>query len=150
MLTQEEANILISSLKQLLNEKTFITFPEAGGKLLLKCKDGNNNNYIIDVQRGRIKPSKGTYQTRYNKSTIIIRVDIDGPPHDNPDGEEVPCPHIHVYREGYEDKWAFPLDREIITDPQDLIQVLIDYFTYNNISNRHEISIQGGNLLDGG
>ena len=150
MLTKEEANILISSLKHLLYEKNVLVFPEPGEKMLLNCKDGNNNNYIIDVSRGRIKPSKGTYQTRHNKSTILIRVDIDGPPHDNPDGKEIPCPHIHIYREGFEDKWALPLHREISTNPQDLIQVLIDYFSYNNICNRNEIHIQGGNLLDGG
>ncbi len=66
-----------------------------------------------------------------------------------PDGEEVPCPHIHIFREGYDDKWAYPLEREISTDPGDLVQILIDYFEYNNISNRNEINIQG-NLRDGG
>jgi hypothetical protein len=66
----------------------------------------------------------------------------------NSDGEEIACPHIHIYREHYEDKWAIPLDKVIVTNETDLVQVLIDFFTYNNISNRHEISIQGGGLVD--
>lgn len=117
--------------------------------MVLECKDGNNNNYIIDVARGRQKPKKATFQTRHNKTTILLRVDIEGPPHDNPDGEEIPCPHIHIYREGYDDKWAIHLDKEIKTNTSDLIQVLIDFFTYNNINNRQVINIQGGDLLDG-
>lgn len=109
---------------------------------MLECKDGKNNKYAIDIVRGRQKPSKATYQTRYNKATVLIRVDIDGPPHDNPDGEEIPCPHIHIYREGFEDKWAYPLGKEMATNPEDLIQVLIDFLAYTNISNMHEINIQ--------
>ncbi|ETI69814.1 DUF6978 family protein [Neobacillus vireti] len=149
MLSQYEADQLISSLKQLLVKKNLINFPKPGEKMVLQCKDGNNNNYIIDVARGRQKPQKATYQTRHHKSTILLRVDIEGPPHDNPDGEEIPCPHIHIYREGFDDKWAFPLEQEITTNTEDLIQVLIDYFSYNHISNRHELIIQGGDLLDG-
>lgn len=149
MLTQSEADSLITSLKTLLLKKKIINFPNPGESLLLECKDGNNNKYLIDVTRGRRKPTKGTFQTRYNKSTILLRVDIDGPPHDNPDGQEVECPHIHIYTEGFDDKWAYPLDQKLKTNPDDLIEVLIDFFTYNNISNRHEIHIQGGGLLDG-
>jgi hypothetical protein len=109
MLTQVEADSLIASLKKLLLSKKLYKFPDPGGKSSLECKDGNNNRYIIDVARGRIKFNKVTYQTRYNKSLILIRVDIDGPPHDNPNGEEIPCPHIHIYREGYDDKWLILL-----------------------------------------
>ncbi|MCM3196279.1 DUF6978 family protein [Priestia megaterium] len=148
MLTQEEAEIFINSLKTLLGNPD-IKFPEAGKKLILECKDGNNNKYAIDVTRGRIKPSKGTYQTRHNKATILLRVDIDGPPHVNPNGDEIPCPHIHIYREGFDDKWAYPLGDKIRTDSTDLIQVLLDFLAYNNISNRHELTIQGGGLIDG-
>jgi hypothetical protein len=55
-----------------------------------------------------------------------------------------------IYREGFEDIRAFPLEQEITTNTKDLIQVLIDFFTYNHISNRHELIIQGGDdLLDG-
>ncbi|MFW9280162.1 DUF6978 family protein [Glaesserella parasuis] len=26
----------------------------------------------------------------------MVRLDIEGPPHRNPDGEEIICPHIHL------------------------------------------------------
>ncbi len=45
-----------------------------------------------------------------------MRLDLDGPPHRNPDGVEVPCPHLHVYREGFGDKWAMPAPAELVQD----------------------------------
>jgi hypothetical protein len=55
MLSQQEANQLISSLKQLLVKKNLISFPNPDEKMVLECKDGNNNNYIINAARGRQK-----------------------------------------------------------------------------------------------
>ena len=68
---------------------------------------------MLDVTRAQIKLTKATYQTRARAAIILMRLDLDGPPHRNPDGEEIPCPHLHLYREGYGDKWAIPapLDR---------------------------------------
>ncbi len=149
MLSQAEADVLISSLKKLTNSEHIVEFPQPGKKLLLECEDGNNNKYTIDVNRGRLKPQKSTYQTRHNKSTILLRVDIEGPPHVNPNGEEIPCPHIHIYKEGYDDKWAYPLQTEINTNTLDLIQVLIDFLDYNNVKNRKKLNILGGDLIDG-
>ena len=42
-----------------------------------------------------------------------MRLDLDGPPHRNPDEAEIPCPHLHIYSEGFGDKWAMaaPADR---------------------------------------
>ena len=33
---------------------------------------------------------------------------LAGRQHRNPDDAEVPAPHLHIYREGYGDKWAVP------------------------------------------
>jgi hypothetical protein len=69
---------------------------------------------------------------RYEVIEILIRVDIDGPPHENPDGTEVLCPHIHLYREGYGDKWAQPLP-PAFADPTDLAVMLRDYLRFCNV-----------------
>jgi hypothetical protein len=44
---------------------------------------------------------------------------------------------------------AYPLDQHFKTNSNDLIHVLIDFFTYNNVSNTHDFTLQGGDLLDG-
>lgn len=38
-----------------------------------------------------------------------MRLDIDGRPHTNPEGTAVGRSHLHVYREGFEERWAIPL-----------------------------------------
>lgn len=76
-----------------------------------------------------------------------MRVDIDGPDHTNPDGEIVPCPHIHIYREGYEDRWAYALDKHIKTSSLDLIEVLQGFLRYNNVINVPDIYMQEGGLV---
>jgi len=63
---------------------------------------------------------------------ILLRLDVDGPPHQNPDGEEMPSPHLHVYREGYGDKWAVPVPAEF-TDTSDLVCTLRDFMKYCNV-----------------
>ncbi|WFA22495.1 hypothetical protein ERY13_07550 [Paenibacillus mucilaginosus] len=105
-------------------------------RLDVESKIYKDENFVININRkGKLKPTKCTYLTLYNKSTILLRLDIDGPAHMNPDGNVIPCPHIHIYREGFDDKWAFPLENEIKTDTSDLLSVLIDFLEYNNIEN---------------
>jgi hypothetical protein len=77
-------------------------------------------NFVLDVTRAQIKLTKATYQNRARAVIILMRLDLDGPPHRNPDGEEIPCPHLHIYREGYGDKWAIPAPLATYTNTQDL------------------------------
>ncbi|WP_342436697.1 hypothetical protein NSS79_25695 [Paenibacillus sp. FSL L8-0436] len=135
MLTQQEADILLGLLKKL--KKRYITFPSLGNELKLDVDSLNGDeNFTINVNRkGKLKPNKCTYLTICHRSTILLRVDIEGPPHRNPDGLLIPCPHIHIYQEGFDDKWAFPLEQEIDADSNDLVDVLIKFLSYNNIQN---------------
>ncbi len=68
----------------------------------------------------------------------MFRIDIGGPPHQNPNGIDVPCPHIHVYKyDGtpHIENWAFPLEDKLPTCSDDLVQVFIDLLLYNNVEN---------------
>ncbi|MEX1123117.1 MAG: hypothetical protein WED82_13325 [Balneolales bacterium] len=134
MLTNDEAEHLLEALKELKSDRT-IDFPEAGGNLQLEASTTVNGkeHFLIDVNRkGSIKIKKATYQTRYLKYIPLLRLDINGPSHTNPDLEEIPCPHIHIYREGHDDKWAYPLPKNF-SNPDDLIQTLKEFLMYNNI-----------------
>ncbi len=131
MLTQAEVDRLLSLVKVLVDRGP-IDFPQAGTtkQLEVKSKDGREA-FIIDVNRkGKIKVSKCTYQERYQNIEILLRLDIDGPPHENPDGTEMPCPHLHIYREGFADKWAHPLPRGEFTDTSDLVKTLKEFLRY--------------------
>ena len=50
--------------------------------------------------------TQATYPNRARQTVVLKRLDLDGPTHTNPDGEELPCPHVHVYRDGFGTKWA--------------------------------------------
>ena len=88
----------------------------------------------MDVQRkGRIVVAKATYQTRAHGAIVLVRLDIGGAPHRNPDDELVPCPHLHQYREGYGDKWATQLPISGLSNTADLFQALQDFMAWCNI-----------------
>jgi len=53
-----------------------------------------------------------------------MRLDLDGPVDRNPDGEEILCPHLHIYREGFGDKWAVPAPADVYPNPSDLVSTL--------------------------
>lgn len=135
MITDIEAERLLRLLKELVVNRP-IAFPPLKAFVTLEAvAPGTNEQFQIDIVRKTLHVRKCTYQTRHKKSVPLLRVDIGGPPHTNPDGVEIPCPHIHVYKENYEDKWAYPLHMHMNTDPDDLVQVLIDFLEYNNVTN---------------
>ena len=75
---------------------------------------------MLDIARGRINLKKATYQNRARRVVILARLDLGGPPHENPDGEEISFPHLHTYRAGYADKWAVPAPTTLLPRTEDL------------------------------
>lgn len=41
--------------------------------------------------------------------------------------------HLHLFREGYEDKWAYPLDSAEFTNPSDIQQTFREFCGYCHI-----------------
>lgn len=144
LLTQQEAETLIETLKSIKDTNTTFAFPIPGDykKLELSSMDGKYT-FIVDVNRkGSINLSKKcTYQGRYQKDTILLRLDIGGPDHTNPDGETICGSHLHVYKEGFGDKVAIALPPEI-TGSDDLFQTLIDFLIYFKTDNAKQLEIE--------
>ena len=102
-ITQAEADALIEMEKRFVEEEDW-TFPDAGERIALALTSlDKRENFILDVTRAQIKLTKATYQNRARQAIILMRLDLDGPPHRNPDGSEIPCPHLHTYPEGFGD-----------------------------------------------
>ena len=105
-ITQEEADSLIAMEKRFVDDRDW-TFPSAGErKALVLTSLDKRENFTLDVTRAQIKLTKATYQNRARQVIVLMRLDLGGPPHRNPDGTEIDCPHLHTYREGFGDKWA--------------------------------------------
>lgn len=99
----------------------------------LQSVDGREQ-FFLDLSRGRIDLRKVKMQNRGRQVVVLVRLDLGGPPHRNPDGEEIGTPHIHVYREGYGDKSAFPVPGNRFRALADVWKTLEDFFGYCNVT----------------
>lgn len=133
-LTQLDADALIALEKVRVDDRTY-DYPDAGGKLTLGLTSRDNREaFILDITRGRIDLAKGTYQNRAKQVIPLVRLDFGGPPHTNPDGEVIQTPHIHVYREGFGDKWAAPLPSDRFANTTDPWELLQSFYAYCSIA----------------
>ena len=89
---------------------------------------------MLDVTRAQIKLTKATYQNRARQAIILMRLDLDGSPHRNPDGVEIPSPHLHIYREGFGDKWAITVPVDRYPNTQDLFSTCEAFLEHCNIT----------------
>ena len=105
MLTQAEADGLLAMSKRFVSPPTVSLAPGVDDSYELASEDGKER-FLLDVWRGVIRVSKLKYQNRAKKIVVLARLDIDGSPHTNPDGAQLGGTHLHLYREGYEDRWA--------------------------------------------
>ncbi len=107
-ITNEEFKELLKMAKRFADST--VTMPSNRGKATFKLVGKNHREkFYLDINRsGIIELSKFTLQNRYI-ITPLVRLDIDSGPHMNPDGKRVSRNHIHIYREGYGDSWAYEL-----------------------------------------
>ena len=133
-LTQAEADSLLAMEKHRVDDKVWSP-PHRGGSVTvpLLSVDGRES-FLLDLRRGRIKLAKCTYQNRARQVFILARLDVGGAPHRNPDDEVIQCPHLHVYREGYNDRWAIPVPQDRFPNPDDAPQTLQDFMNYCNVT----------------
>ena len=128
-LIQAEADALLAMEKKRVNDIPH-PFGSMAGKIEipLQSADGREQ-FLLDINRGRINLLKGTYQNRAKQTVILARLDFGGAPHRNPDGVEIPCPHLHQYREGFGDKWAqsLPNDFGPADDFWNLLQRFLEF-----------------------
>ena len=93
-----------------------------------KTKD----TFILDFYRGQIELLKYTYNKRYRQTIVLLRYDSMGR-HTNPDGVNFDGPHVHIYKEGFDDKFAYPTEHIGINLTDDIDIVLNKFLYYCNI-----------------
>lgn len=134
-LTQSEADKLFEMPKYHEGIDQY-DFPSLGGSLRIELfSNDRHEEFSLDITRGRVALSKNTFQNRGRRVVILARIDIGGPPHRNPDGVEITCPHLHLFKEGYGDKWAIPLP-DIFSDIDDPYDILDKFMDYCNVADK--------------
>lgn len=131
-LSQTEADELIAMPKIRITDEIRY-FPGRGGALNVPLlSDDRKEEFFLTIRRGRIDLNRGAYQNISRETVILLRAELNGPPHRNPNDEEIPCPHIHIYKEGYGTRWAYPFPDDF-SNPTDLWSTLHDFIRYCNI-----------------
>jgi hypothetical protein len=145
-ITQQEADFFFEMEKFPEDEKLH-QFPNSGEKLILSFTSADKREFFLfDIYRGSIRITKISYQNRVRKAYILRRLDIDGVLHLNPEVENVPLlilesyngkeiqpPHMHLYIEGFGERWAVPADILMKVDGKDIYEIMFDFFRYCNV-----------------
>ncbi|TVQ86049.1 MAG: hypothetical protein EA400_13835 [Chromatiaceae bacterium] len=133
-LTQAKADALIAMEKYSANEARN-DFPLGGESVSLPLESADRREqFFLDLSRVRIDLRKVKMQNRGRQVVVLVRLDLGGAPHRKPDDAEIPAPHLHLYREGYGDKWVIPLPAEHFRDPSDVWITFEGFFRYCNIT----------------
>jgi hypothetical protein len=139
-LTQAEADALIAMEKHRINDDPS-DFPAGGRSLSLPLQSPDKREqFLLDLSRGRIDLLKVKMQNRGRQVIVLVRLDLGGAPHRNPDDEEILAPHLHLYREGYGDKWAIAVPADRFTAGVDLWTTLQEFMRFCNITSPPDIA----------
>jgi len=125
MLTQAEADQLIQMAKHFVRAPASIAIPPGVDDTYELAGPSDRERFLLDVWRGTLRLTKLRFQNRVRTVVVLVRLDIDGAPHTNPDGQQLSGTHLHLFREGYDDRWAYPVDPNaftLLSDPGTIFQ----------------------------
>jgi hypothetical protein len=135
-LTQAEADSLFK-MEKIADVSYEWDFPTMGMKIEIPLISQNKKEqFLLDIGRGTINLQKIKYQNRARQVVILVRIDLAGPPHRNPDGSEVASAHLHQYKEGFGDKWAYPIPQDKFHNLDDQWETLQNFMNFCNISKK--------------
>lgn len=135
LISQAEADMLIAMEKQRISDENIelLALTPLNLNINLISMD-YKEEFVLSIWRSFFSLQKSSFRNFAKKTITLVRVDLGGRPHRNPDGEEIGCPHIHIYREGFGDKWAFELPTEKFSDPSNFLTTHRDFLSYCNIT----------------
>ena len=131
-LTQADADALLA-IEKVRRDDTRWDYSGLGKMTLPLVSRDQHESFLLDIRRSRIKLAKGTFQNRARQLVILARLDFGGAPHRNPDGQEIASPHLHLYRDGFNDKWAVPVPLSAFPNLQDYWHTFDDFMEFCNV-----------------
>lgn len=133
MLTQVEADRFMQMLKHFIRPPATITIPPGADDTYELADSGDRERFLLDVWRGTLRLSKLRFQNRVRVAVILVRLCVYGAPHTNPDGTRLSGTHLHLFKEGYDDKWAYPADPRRFSQLSDPGKTFHDFCAFCNI-----------------
>lgn len=140
ILTQEEANRLISMLKRTVDECLVFPHSREENASFLVIGDKAFDEFVVNIDRKGVLDENCTYQGRVRLSNqILMRLDIGKTlRHTNPKGaggDTIVGNHLHVYREEYDMACAVPFD----ANDDNLYEICYTFFERFNVIEPPEI-----------
>lgn len=115
LLTQEEADELLEMLKKCASAA--LNFPAFGRRADFDVTGINDKSkkFVISVNRKNRYVNKVSFVARYKSGDVrLLRLDVNpSERHTNPegtDGNTIEGTHLHIYKEGFHDRYAIPFD----------------------------------------
>lgn len=133
MLTQLEADQYLQMAKHFIQPPATITIPPGTDESHELASADDRERFLLDIWRGTLRLTKFKFQNRVRTSIVLVRLDIDGAPHTNPDGQRLAGTHLHLFTEGYEDRWARAIDPKIFTSLNDPAATFQEFCSYCKI-----------------
>lgn len=128
-LTNAEVKYLLE-LKKFRKSDDDYELPNFGGKLKIPLLSADRKEeFFLYVSSGHIDINRRSFVNVAKKTIPLARIDLAGADHHNPDGTDVSLPHIHIYKERYADKWAYPLPDDFAdcVSTYDFLDKFMDY-----------------------
>ena len=119
--------------RRVSDEPIRFPLPRRTARAKLQSADGKEE-FVLDMYLGDVEFPRFSMQLRARQSVILARLELDGPVHENPDGLLISTPHLHLYREGEGDSWAYTVPSDKFTNLSDRWFVWKDFMRYCSIT----------------
>jgi len=98
MLTQAEAGQFMQMAKPFVRPPATVTIPPGADDTYELADPNDREKFFLDVWRGTLRLAKLKFQNRVRIALVLVRLDVEGAPHTNPDGGQLPGPHLHLFK----------------------------------------------------
>lgn len=138
-LSDQEVNLIINELKLLLERLDMNLLSSPFGRISTThpiLSQSNDIKFKIDIYRGNREPGRFTINLRFEETNdCLVRLDVEGGFHPNPDGSYSPNSHIHIYHNDYDkkDSYAYPIDLSEFPQIENLYNATVSFLDYANI-----------------
>ncbi|MXW32187.1 MAG: hypothetical protein F4Z62_03645 [Rhodothermaceae bacterium] len=128
-LSQDRADSLIMMPKRPANNQ-ICDYPSGGSRVNIPLVSlDKTESFFLDISTSRVNFAKRKYQNRV-ETIVLVRLEINGTWHRNPDGTMVGPSHIHVYREGYGARWTFEVPNNEFMYVNNPRKTFLDFMDY--------------------
>jgi hypothetical protein len=135
-LTQTLAEKYLNSPKRLKNKNSLTLNAEfkINGEELISDEYGDI--FKLDLRKNKIELQVMNCNTRANECFVLARLCVNDREHKNPDGTKIGETHLHIYKEGYNDRFAYDPKKYGFSNFDNVPALLIQFVEFCKINKR--------------